>query len=43
MATASLFPFGLTAMPSAVAPAGSGAAFSAVSRAGPPSPLTRSQ
>ncbi len=43
MATASLLPPGLTAMPSAYSPGGSGAAFSAVSRADRPSALTRSQ
>ena len=43
MATASLLPPGLTAMPSAYSPGGSAAAASAVSWADLPSALTRSQ
>jgi hypothetical protein len=42
-ATASLRPPGLTAMPSAYSPGGSGAAFSAVSRAERPPSVTRSR
>lgn len=43
MATASLLPSGLTAMPPAYSPGGSGAAFSAVSRAEWPPSVTRSR